>query len=485
MKKLTIIVIIFALLLLLTPPLLGALAQSELEEALVQANKQTNSQAELLLENYDKGWFSSSGEIRLQFSDSYLESIAQTSDIDETGQAVLQTLGKGFSQSIAVQHGPILWGPRFDLGLGEAVTTIDAESHPELANLLTQTGQPYLLQSTVTMGLGGTGDLAVDAPPFQYTQNENRWIFAGMQAQGTLALDDMHVIVQGQLHGFSYAGSEGEAVLEQTTFSANMAYPETAPYGLGHAQVAIDRFVALSPAQAAIDLEQAKFAFNSTQGSNNTANINASYEIGRLRGADFLLADLQANIKLTNLDTDALQQMQQLNLEIAAQPENIDPLVAQIHAPLYDVLAAGVGVELNPLQFSLDNRTFKANISLLSKPASLPSKDDFKLDPALLLQDLFLIQAELTLDKTLATELAIPQVKQQLLAGIPADMNVDEQQLDQMAQAQAPLMLSMLVAQGMLRDEGANYSVAAQYEQGTVTINGNPIQLDALMAAGQ
>ena len=114
----------------------------------------------------------------------------------------------------------------------------------------------------------------------------------------------------------------------------------------------------------------------------------------------------------------------------------------------------------------------------------LPSKDNFKLDAALLLADLFRVQAEFTLDKSLAIELAIPQVKEQLLAGIPPDMNIDEQQLNEMAEAQAPMMLGMLVAQGMLREQGDSYSVAAQYDQGTITINGNPLPLDALLAPG-
>ena len=61
---------------------------------------------------------------------------------------------------------------------------------------------------------------------------------------------------------------------------------------------------------------------------------------------------------------------------------------------------------------------------------------------------------------------------------------MDDAELEDMAKAQAPMMLAAMVAQGYIRDEGANYSVSASFDNGALTVNGNPIPLGALMGAG-
>ena len=85
------------------------------------------------------------------------------------------------------------------------------------------------------------------------------------------------------------------------------------------------------------------------------------------------------------------------------------------------------------------------------------------------------------MNKDLAATLAAPQIKSQLAAGVPADQEVTPEQLDQMAQAQAPMMLAGFVQQGFLTESPQGYQLKASYDNGALTLNGNPFPLGALM----
>ena len=75
----------------------------------------------------------------------------------------------------------------------------------------------------------------------------------------------------------------------------------------------------------------------------------------------------------------------------------------------------------------------------------------------------------------------MPQLKEQLIAGVPEGTEISETELEDMARAQAPMMLGAMVGQGFIRDEGTTYRVSASYDNGALTVNGTPMPLGALM----
>ena len=111
----------------------------------------------------------------------------------------------------------------------------------------------------------------------------------------------------------------------------------------------------------------------------------------------------------------------------------------------------------------------------------LPERAAFSFDNPLIFLNLFKVDADVLVNKALATEMAIPQFKQQLLAGVPEGVDITDEQLQQMAEAQAPMMLGAMVGQGYLVEENDNYRLQAKYDNGAFTINGNPLPLGALL----
>ena len=487
MKKVVIFAVIVGAILLLLPPVVGSQAQSRIEASAAEWSELSGGYLEIAVEDYDKGWFASTAKLRFRFTDAYIEANPLFQADTPDGRPLADVFAEGLTQDLEIAHGPILLGDNTGFGLGEVVTVWDGGDEPELKRLLEQTGNDYFLRSAVTLGMTGSGDIVVDAPPFTLqapADDVEQVVFAGAEATGTVDVATSHIVMTGQMNGFSVVSADGEAVVERTRIDFDMQYPETDPYGLGGGEVVIDRIVALSESQTAIDLQQAKFGFNSNKGDDDKVSMDVTYAINAIKGSDVDLKDLNITFGMGQLDAGALREMQALSA--TATPDPTDPLAAMniYREPIYDLLAGGMTMHFDPLRFNYDSQAFKAKLNVATKPGNLPEKAAFTLDNPLIFMNLFAITADLSIDKNLAMELAIPQLKEQLAAGVPEGTEVSDVELEDMARAQAPMMLGALVGQGLILEEGANYRVSATYDNGALMVNGTPMPLGALMSGG-
>jgi uncharacterized protein YdgA (DUF945 family) len=71
----------------------------------------------------------------------------------------------------------------------------------------------------------------------------------------------------------------------------------------------------------------------------------------------------------------------------------------------------------------------------------------------------------------LAGEIATLAARMQL----GSDPTIPPDQLDYMAEAQSGLMLTLLVGQGVLIEDGDAYRAAFELVEGQMTLNGNPL----------
>ena len=93
------------------------------------------------------------------------------------------------------------------------------------------------------------------------------------------------------------------------------------------------------------------------------------------------------------------------------------------------------------------------------------------LDNPLMMLGLVNTKADVRLSKTLAGQLATLGARMQL----GGDPTIPPDQLDYMAEAQSGLMLTMLVGQGVLIEDGDGYRASLDYTDGALTLNGNPL----------
>jgi uncharacterized protein YdgA (DUF945 family) len=145
-------------------------------------------------------------------------------------------------------------------------------------------------------------------------------------------------------------------------------------------------------------------------------------------------------------------------------------MLAEMLPILERMLAAEPSLSIDPVSFVLDGESFVTTVHVNSNAAALPRAGGVDLqDPSLWL-DMLSLDAEAAVSKALAETLAVRFVSMQLGGqGMPAD------QAEQMARAQAGFMLVTLVGQGMLVDDGDDYTAALRFANGALTLNGNPL----------
>ena len=101
----------------------------------------------------------------------------------------------------------------------------------------------------------------------------------------------------------------------------------------------------------------------------------------------------------------------------------------------------------------------------------MPPAGTLSLDNPLLMLSIVNAKAELNVSKTLAGQLAAFGARMQL----SSDPTIPPEQLDYMAEAQSGLMLTMLVGQGVLIEDGDGYKTSFDYTDGSMTLNGTPL----------
>jgi uncharacterized protein YdgA (DUF945 family) len=154
-----------------------------------------------------------------------------------------------------------------------------------------------------------------------------------------------------------------------------------------------------------------------------------------------------------------------------------DTLLAELIPVVEQLLTRGPSLTLDPIRFSMNGEPFSANLRIVTDPAALPAAPRNFLDPALWLA-IASVNAEADVSKALAQTLAEQFARQQLAAaGAASGQPMPEEQLAEMAAAQAGLMLVALSGQGFLEDTGETYTATLEFASGELTVNGTSVPL--------
>jgi len=486
-KKLVIGLIVISSIFVALPPIVGMQAQSKIENATAQLSAAAQNFYEVKIERYDRGWFSSESRIRISFTDAYIAANPTISTEAPDGTTpYADFLREGITQEIQVTHGPILFGHDFGLGIARIDHTMDAKGNPEAADVLKQVGNDYFMTTKVTIAFDGTGSLMMHAPSFTYANDaDGELIFAGADFDGSLDLTDMHIKLDGAIHGASSTDTQGdEFAMTPMTLSVDMRYPESAPFGIGSAEFAIDRMLIVG--ESTVDMQGVAITGSAKEGKDGNVEFSAGYRLDKLAAQDTEVSGLNMSISLGNVSMDTAKnlsdQYTKIQTTLATDPQ---AAMAAMADPLYDLIQDGAVLAMDPVTMSMNDRKLSISMHVTAKPENLPERAAFGLTNPLLFMDLFKFNTSMSANQELVIEMAMPQLKEQMRAGIPPNAQVNEEQLEQMVRAQAPVMIGALVGQGYIKEEGDLYTLEASFDDGALLLNGNPLPLGALMGGGQ
>jgi uncharacterized protein YdgA (DUF945 family) len=461
MKKAAIAVALLVLALLALPGITGWLTESAVRERVAAID--ASPAASAAITSFDRGWFRSSARIELRFAP---DNVPQLADVaNGLGQLAVLPIVVEFA------HGPVAVQDGAHFGWSKMVARPDGAG-AGITELTQTLGVPYVFEFRGRTSYLGAFAFDADAPPFTLPVDEALLTFSGGTLVGTFARGNLDASAQaGSVDFSSPTGSFALRGLYASTDN-ELRSQYVMP---GSTSLSIENVSLVDGLQSATPMfEAANLRFASTvalDASGELLEVHATYDVDSVRAADTLITGAALGLTLGNLDVAALEAYSAMATDAAASGNAPEAIFAALGPHLERALQKAPSLTVEPLRFLYDDEPFDGRIEITTNPDRLPAAGTLTFDNPLLLVSLVNADASVRVSKALATTLATLAARMQ----IGNDGTLPPDQLEYMAEAQSGLILTMLVGQGVLLEDGDGYRSSLQFADGTLTLNGNPL----------
>jgi uncharacterized protein YdgA (DUF945 family) len=240
----------------------------------------------------------------------------------------------------------------------------------------------------------------------------------------------------------------------------------------GQASLSIERISAGDAANPSFEATNLKLETDvALDAAAELLEMKVNYGVDSVRVAANQVTAAALGLTVRNVDVATLEAYSAAAAEAAAAGADEGTLLASLGPHLERALKAGPSLTLDPLRFRYDDEPFDGRFEITTNVQRLPPAGTLDLDNPLQILGLVNADADVRVSKPLAADLAKLAARLQL----GADATVPADQLEYMAEAQSGLMLTMLIGQGVLIEEGDGYRSSLQFLDGSVTLNGNAL----------
>lgn len=431
MKKSVIALILIAVLIVIVSPgIVGKLAEQSVDDNLDWAATESG---ELVVtsESFDRGWFSSEGQHRVELGDGQLRAIMVASD--SSGEPLPALL-----INTRIDHGLI---PVSSLGreqgsltpsLGNAVSTLTIDSGD--GEMLDLPGTIY-----TKVGLGGALDsrYILEAGSQTVDNGEVTWQAATINIVSSTGTGDIDV--SGDIGTMTFANDQQVVTIDSLTFSGEQ---EATPYGfhVGDGKMSM----------GAMTITIAGMEIGGMDGIDLTARSSVNDDIFaadmqlEYRGQTVpMFGDISiiADMAVSGFNAPALGAVSQ-KLEEAAPSANPMAIYGDGEEEFKDLVAAGFDIAINQFDIELPMGTVEATMTI-----GVPESDRATFE-----------WTSLLLNAVANADITIPEA------------------LVQLASSMDPTVGAM-IGMGYLKQNGDVYEVKAALKQGLLTINGAPMPI--------
>lgn len=427
-KGIVALLVVLALVVLVSPALIGRLAEQSVDENLNWAAAESG---ELVVTStgFDRGWFSSEGQHRVEILDGQLSAMLSVPDGDDLPVLIIDTrLDHGLVpfSSMSRERGSL--AP----GLGSAVSTLSLEMPDgETVEL------PGKIFSKVT--LGGELQSRYELEAGSHEQNDTTASWSNSSIDVTTNPSTGEVDYMGKVGTLKIVDDRSGMTVEGMSFSGTHV-PTSYGFAVGDLKLELDAISMESVAGAGGGVKGVSIdAVSSVDGGD--VNGHAVLKIDSQTIPGFGEVSVVADVTLEGADAVALGALQKA-VDAAGTSPDPNTLFATAEEDIKRLLAGGMELRFDQLDVSLPMGT-------------VVTKFDFKVaeeDP-----DTFEWSSML-----LGTEAS-------------ANVTVPEALVD-MAMQMNP-QAGAVVGMGFLKKNGDVYEMEAEYKKGLLTINGAPMPI--------
>jgi len=462
MKKVAIVAIaVLAIVLLALPAAVGFMTEATVRARVEAIDANPEASAELT--SFDRGWFHSTARIELEIAP---DGVAQAANDAGAPFGLFNRL------PIVVEfaHGPIAVLEGVHFGWSKMIARPDTEA-ANIAELTQTLGVPYLFEFRGRTAYVGGFSFDADAPPFMLPVEEALLTFSGGTLAGTFR--GQQLTADAQVGSLELVSDTGTFAVGGLSASADndLSYEYVLP---GQASFSIASVSAVAPQSTTPMFEAANLRIQSdvaVDAAGELLEMRVNYDLDSMRIEDNELTAGAAALAVHKLDIAAVEAYSAAVTDAAAAGADPAALTATLGPHIERALKAGPSATLDPIRFRYGGEPFEGRVEITTNPARLPPAGTFSLENPLVLLGVVNTKANVRLSKPLAAQLATLAASMQL----GQDPTIPEDQIEYMAEAQSGLMLTMLVGQGLLIEDGDAYTSSFEFTDGAMTLNGNPL----------
>ena len=454
-----------------TPYFIGTSVHENVNAAVSEINQQAVYSAEVL--SYDKGWFSTTAEIKLAVD---FQALINAQNVDPADIPMEEN--PGVTATLVAHHGPVYFGDGLGLGRVHYTVSIDGD---ELREYVQWDGQQPIYRHEGVVGLFGGLNYTDVIPALSATSEEEGFTLLFSGYAGEAEPDGDHTLYTSS--GESLSISADEFSMEMKNLSMDLSYE-------GNLLAAVKGDVFESEVKALVEsikitgvsvgetVQMENIALitdTDVNESTNTANIYVEYAIDNLVGPEFEATDMVLGVAINNLDIQFIKAYQDFsNTSLLTPAEEVPAKMMEfIEANLLSQLKAEPELNITKLKATLPEGSFNAhaNTKLVGINALPSTMEDVAYWVTHLLAD-----AQITADKAFAQNMASGYMMSQLMA-TPQAQNMTPEELQAAVEQQTPMMLSTFAQQGLIKETEKGYETKLTLKNGEASVNGTPIPL--------
>ena len=448
----------------LAPQAVGLYAEQRINDTLAQL--QENPMLAIAITRYDRDWFSTEAEFAITFK--LPDSNGSDGQISPLPVGAGQELG--FQYRLVLDHGPLISAG--SLGWLHFDGQLPGQGARE-AGLQWPAEQP-LLNHLGSVNLLGDIRYQEMIPALSYDNGTFAANFSGHQASAESRGELLHY--RGVADQLTIRSRGEEFVFNQLIQTASFEPDFGKILGGGLYEMTGDiRLGSLQVGQLARLDNLAMTMASHLNEDSSLAEMHLGYHIDQWHTDSLDVTDINAEMRLSNYSSEFNRYYQEQMNRIIAQPKA--DLAAQEQQVREDLLAmiplffaSKPQLMFEQLRFSLPEGKFQGDVQLSLDTIDIKGAS---FDDRRFWQQHAVVTAQASADKPLAQRLARLMLEQQLAnnPGVPLSDEELQQTLDQ----QAPMMLSMLEQQGLLKDDGEHYQLDFKMHDGQRILNGQAL----------
>ena len=427
-KGLVVVLVLLAAVILVSPAIVGRMAEQSMDENLNWAAEESGA-VRVTSESFERGWFSSEGQHRVEITDGELLSAMTSMGVqsDELPVLLINTkLDHGLIpvSSMGREQGSL--AP----GLGSAVSTLAIES-PD--------GEIFELPGTIysKVGLGGELQSNYTVGPGSHTDGDTTASWGSTNVDIKTDPSSGEAVFKGKIGDLSIdSGNEGVS-LAGITFEGEQK-PTEYGFAVGEVEFAVDELIIAAPG-APGPMSMAVTANTQLDGENVNADATVTATMRKLPNVGDMTLDLE--MALEGADAAAMGRLEQVanSLDPSAQQDPM-AMYAAMEDDLKQLFASGFALNFNRFDITVPQGTITSQLLFSFGEDDV---DTFEWTSLLL-------NTEATID------LSIPEP------------------IVDMITAMNP-QAAMAIGGGYLTKEGDAYVLKAEMKKGLLTVNGAPI----------